>query len=59
MFTIKKIDGTTAGATVTVTTSPTCGLTGCGVKVGEGAMCVALSTTAARNTRGGIGRLTS
>ena len=36
MFTSKKIDGTTAGATATVTTSPTCGLTGCGVKVGKG-----------------------
>ena len=29
-------DGTTAGATAT---SPTCGLTGCGVKVGKGGLC--------------------
>ena len=30
---------TTAGATPTVATSPTCGLTGCGVKVGKGGLC--------------------
>ena len=29
-------DGTTAGATAT---NPTCGLTGCGVKVGNGGLC--------------------
>ena len=33
------IDGTTAGAVVTVTTSPTCGLTGCGVKTRKGGLC--------------------
>ena len=32
-------DGTTAGASVTVATSPTCELTGCGVKVGKGGLC--------------------
>ena len=30
---------TLAGATVTVATSPACGLTGCGVKVGKGGLC--------------------
>ena len=34
-----KNDGTTAGATPTVATSPTCELTGCGVKVGKGGLC--------------------
>ena len=32
-------DRTTAGATTTLATSPTCGLTGCGVKVGKGGLC--------------------
>ena len=32
-------DDTTAGASSTVETSPTCELTGCGVKVGKGGLC--------------------
>ena len=32
-------DRTTADATATVATSPTCELTGCGVKVGKGGLC--------------------